>query len=151
MAEEIGFKAVIEEATPEGGKVDVGLKRDSLKIACEISITSTNEQELSNIEKCLRAGYEKVILCSPERKTLEKVKSLFSQRFGEGEKEKVLFFLPEELFSYLQTLSMAKEERVKGYKVKVEYQPVEEEEEKLKREAIAQVVLQALQRLKGGK
>jgi hypothetical protein len=151
MAEEIGFKAVIEEATPEGGKVDVGLKRDSLKIACEISITSTNEQELSNIEKCLRAGYEKVILCSPERKTLEKVKSLFSQRFGEAEKEKVLFFLPEELFSYLQTLSLSKEERVKGYKVKVEYQPVEEEEEKLKREAIAQVVLQALQRLKGGK
>jgi hypothetical protein len=46
---------------------------------------------------------------------------------------------------------VAKEERVKGYKVKVEYQPVEEEEEKLKREAIAQVVLQALQRLKGGK
>ena len=43
------------------------------------------------------------------------------------------------------------EERVKGYKVKVQYQPLEEEEKKAKREAVAQVILQSLRRQKEGK
>lgn len=41
-----------------------------------------------------------------------------------------------------------KEERVKGYRVKVQYQTVEEEENKARREAIAQVILQSLRRQK---
>jgi hypothetical protein len=40
------------------------------------------------------------------------------------------------------------EERVKEYGAKVQYQPLEEEEKKAKREAIAQVILQSLQRQK---
>jgi len=40
------------------------------------------------------------------------------------------------------------EEKVKGYRVKVQYQPLEEEEKKAKREAIAQVILQSLRRQK---
>jgi len=40
------------------------------------------------------------------------------------------------------------EERVKGYSIKVQYQPPEEEEKKAKQEAIAQVILQSLRRQK---
>jgi len=43
------------------------------------------------------------------------------------------------------------EERVKGYRVKVQYRPLEEEERKARREAIAQVILQSLRRQKEGK
>jgi hypothetical protein len=151
MAEEKGYRAVIEEPTPDGGRVDVGLGQDGKRIACEISVTSTDEQELSNIEKCLRAGYHIVILCSPERRTLEKTKSLVSQRVDEPDQDKVLFLQPEELFSYLETEAAtlaAKEERVKGYKVKVQYQPLEEEDKKARREAVAQVIIQSLRRQK---
>jgi hypothetical protein len=155
MAEEKGYKAVIEQATPDGqGKVDVSLERDGKKIACEISITSTDDQELKNIEKCLASGYGKVILCSPEKKTLENVKSLVSQKLNESEQKKVLFFQPEELFFYLEkevAAEASKEERVKGYKVKVKYQPVQDAEKKTKREAVAQVILQALKRMKDKK
>jgi hypothetical protein len=38
---------------------------------------------------------------------------------------------------------------VKGYKVKVQYQPVDEAEQKAKREAVANVILQAMKRMKG--
>jgi len=44
-----------------------------------------------------------------------------------------------------------REERVKGYKVRVQYQALEEEEKKAKREAIAQVILQSLRRQKEAK
>lgn len=152
MGEEMGYRAIVEQPTPDGqGKVDVGLEREGKRIACEISVTTTDEHELSNIEKCLRAGYDTVILCSSERRTLDKVKALASKRLKESDQEKVLFFEPEALFFYLETETASrasKEERVKGYKVKVQYQPVAETEKRTKREAVAQVILQALRRLK---
>ena len=155
IAEDKGYKATIELPLLDGlGKVDVSLEKNREKIACEISITTTGNQELQNIEKCLAAGYEKVILCSPEKKTLENVKSLASQKLKESDQKNVLFFQPEELFFYLEkeaAIEASKEERVKGYKVKVQYQPVEETEKKTKREAIAQVILQALKRMKDKK
>ncbi len=73
------------------------------------------------------------------------------QRLKEPDKEKVLFLQPEELFFYLEKEaadSVSKEERVKGYKVKVKYQPVAEAEKKTKREALAKVILKGLRRQK---
>ena len=131
--------------------MDVSLERDGKRIACEISVTTSDEQELSNIEKCLASGYEKVILCSPERKGLEKTKALVVKRLKSSNQEKVLFFQPEELFFYLEKEAASfagKEERIKGYKVKVHYQPVVEADKKIKREAVGQVILQALRRMK---
>jgi hypothetical protein len=63
----------------------------------------------------------------------------------------VLFFEPDELFLFLdeQTAKkVSKEERVKGYRVKVQYQAVSDVDKKKKREAVAQVIGQALRRLK---
>lgn len=152
MAEEKGFRAVIEQPTSDGlGKVDVSLEHDGRKIACEISVTTTDEHELSNIEKCLASGYEKVILCSPDKKNLEKIKTLVAKKLKESERERVLFLQPEELFFFLEKEAASwagKEERIKGYKVKVQYQPVEESKKKAKREAVGQVILHALKRMK---
>jgi len=152
MAEEKGYRAEIEKPTPDdSGRVDVSLEKNGRKIACEISVTSTSEQELSNIEKCLRAGYEKVILCSPEKKTLDKVKKLVLQEIKNSDQEKILFFKPEELFSHLEkeaALEESREERVKGYRVKVKFKPVKEEEKRTRGEAVAKVILQAMRRLK---
>jgi hypothetical protein len=152
IAEDKGYKATIEQPALEGqGKIDIALERNGKKIACEISITSTDDQEVRNIDKCLRAGYEKVILCSPEKRTLSNVKSLLSQRLSKSDQAKVLFLQPEELLHHLDELEAAeqnKEERIKGYKVKVQYQATKEEEKKAKREAVAQVILQAMKRMK---
>jgi len=150
MAEEKGYRAIIEQPLPDGsGSVDVGLEKDGHKVACEISVTTGEAQELKNIEKCLVAGYEQVILCSPEKKTLEKVKALLAEKYEESEKEKILLFRPEELFFHFEEQSTGeagKEEMVKGYRVKVNYKPLNEKERREKREAIAQVILQSLQR-----
>jgi len=155
IAEDKGYKATIEQPALSGqGKIDVALERNGKKIACEISITSTDEQEVKNIEKCLAEGYEKVILCSPEKKTLENVRVLVSQGLSKSDQAKVLYLQPEELLHYLDELEAAeqsKEERVKGYRVKVQYTATKEEEKKAKREAVAQVILQAMKRMKDKK
>jgi hypothetical protein len=151
IAEEKGYRAVIEASTPDGGRVDIGLEQGGKRIACEISVTSTDEQELSNIEKCLRAGYDTVILCSPERKNLERVRAFVTRKANEADREKLLFLQPEELFSFLESQAATlagKEERVKGYKVKVQYQALDEDAKKVRRDAIAQVILQSIRRQK---
>jgi hypothetical protein len=151
MAEEKGFRAIVEKKLPNGGSVDVSIEGDKKMIACEISETTTDQQEMKNIEKCLTAGYEKVILCSQEKKFLEKVQALASKGLKKSELNKVLFLQPEELYFLLEEEAAAlagKEERVKGYRVKTSFSPVREGEKKAKRDAVAKVILDAIRRMK---
>jgi len=154
-AEAYGYRAMIEQPTKDGsGSVDVHLERDRKKIACEISVTSTDKQELGNIEKRLAAGYDLVILCSPVEKILNKVKKLVAKKLTDTDQQKILFFLPAEAITYLKQQAVkgaGKEKWLKGRKVKVQFQPVAEEKEKTKLKAIGQVIVSSLRRLKGGK
>jgi hypothetical protein len=149
MAEQHGYRAVIEEATTDGkGRVDVGLARDGRKVACEISVTSTPEQELGNIHKCLASGYERILLCA-ETKFLRKIHALATSALSEPDQQKVIFLEPEALAWYFEEEAADRagtEERVKGYKVKVHFQPMEDVEKDTKRKALARVFLQSSQR-----
>ena len=149
-AEAAGYRAVIEQ--PAGiGSVDVGLERNGEKIACEISVTSTGAQELRNITKCLSAGYHEVILCSPDARSLEKVRVLATREIAEADQQRVLFLQPEELLLHLQQKAAGQnnEERtVKGYRVRVSYRPGAEKDQKTKRDAVAKVIAGALHRMK---
>jgi len=152
-AEQRGYRAVIEEPTPDGkGRVDVGLERNREKIAVEISVTTDSEQELHNIEKCLRAGYGTVIVCSSEKKNLEAIRKMISEKLSSAEQSKVLLLGPKDLVPFFDEQAAkeaSREVRVKGYRVKVEYQAVSEAEKQKKREAVGEVVAQSLRRLKG--
>lgn len=145
MAESRGYKALIEEPTPDGkGRVDVGLFRNNKKIAIEISVTTEAEWEIHNIEKCIAAGYDVVVACSNEKKNLEGIKRKIEASLDMAMKSKVLIFEPEQLFQYLDQ-EVAKdattESRMKGYRIKVEYDPLTENEQKSKEKSIAQVIL----------
>lgn len=152
IAEDKGYKSTIELPVFDGtGRVDVSLERNGRKIACEISISSTDDQELKNIQKCLAAGYEKVVVCSPDKKSLNSIKVLVEKNIVGADQSKVFFFQPEDLLLFLEedaAAEMTREERVKGYIVKVQYQAASEEEKKAKREAVANVIVQALKRMR---
>lgn len=77
-----------------------------------------------NIANYLAAGYESVILCCPDKKSLGETQSSNSPRLEEIHRDKVLFMEPEEIIFFLEkeaARSSQKEERIKGYKVKVQY------------------------------
>ena len=61
VARELGFKAQIEKPVLDGaGVVDVSIEKSGIRIACEVSITTTAAWEVKNVLKCLRAGYDRV-------------------------------------------------------------------------------------------
>jgi hypothetical protein len=152
-AESRGYRAVIEQPILDGlGSVDVALEKGGWRLACEISVSSTPEQELGNVHKCVAAGFDHVAVVSTEKKTLTKAAAIVAASLGEAECARVRFFTPEELFAYLETQeaqSESSEETVKGYKVKVQYRAVSDKEKDTRRQAISQVILKALKRLKG--
>src|SRR5439155_11091472 len=73
LAEDKGFKATIEKPVLGGkGSIDVALEKNGRLIACEIAVSTTSGWELGNIQKCLAAGFEIVLVISPEKKNLTK-------------------------------------------------------------------------------
>ncbi len=152
MAEAKGYRATMEAPTPDGkGRVDVLLEKESEKIACEISVTTDEIHELENIRKCLASGYGEVIVCAEDRKKLEKIRKLASEKVDPNDQPNVLFFTPEELMSYLaakDAKDVFEEEKIKGYNVRVHHPGGNEPDKMEKRRAVADVILKSVRRLK---
>jgi TraM recognition site of TraD and TraG len=151
FAEDRDFKVTVEQPVLGGaGSVDLALERDNLRIACEISVSSPTDYELKNIQKCLAAGFAHVVVVSSDQKTLNKIRRRATEELQAETLESVSFLLPEEVLSFLEARApvIANEKTVKGYRVKVKYQPVSQAEQRSRKEAIGQTILQAMKRLK---
>jgi len=155
IAEGAGYRATIEATTPDGnGRVDVLIEKDNEKIACEITVTTDEVHELENIKKCLSSGYSEVMVCSEDKRKLEKIKKLASDQVDAKDQPNILFFTPEDLVSYFTgkgTKDVVEEKKIKGYRVKVTHPGYDDMEKAKKRQSVADVILKSFQRLKGKK
>lgn len=81
------------------------------------------------------------------------MKDFVLSQIGKEKCQRIDFFMPEELFLFLESLDAqteSKRETVRGYKVNVQYRPLAEVEKTTRKQAISQVIFQAVKRLKGG-
>jgi type IV secretory system conjugative DNA transfer VirD4/TraG family protein/type IV secretion system coupling TraD/TrwB family protein len=151
VAEERGYRALIEHQIDNGaGHIDVALLSDKIKIACEVSITTSVDHELGNIQKCIMAGFDPVILLASETKHLRKLQSYIEPRLSETEVPKVRFFLPDDFVAFIDqhgSENPKKETIVKGYKVKVNFKALDEKDQKARRESIAKILVQSMKRM----
>ena len=154
-AEANGWRAVIEERILDGfGNVDVALRKGEHALACEIGITTSPEHEVGNIQKCLAAGFERVVVVSPEKKSLNQIKSRAAADLDKEQANKVSYCSPEELFDLLDGLEAESSSRgmtVRGYKVKVRYKASKPEEKEEKRSAVSAVIAKAMKRMRRNK
>ena len=152
IAHDRGFRAVIEQEILDGtGRVDVALKRDGLSVACEISVTTSGEQELANVQKCLAAGYNEVIVISSDPKHLKSIEKFATTNLEAGYEDRVLFLNPESFIAHLDELdarSETREETVRGYTVKVTHAKVDAAEADQRRKAVAQVIAKSLKQMR---
>jgi hypothetical protein len=149
-AQERGFRATMEAPVSEGGRVDVSLEHGGTRIACEISVSSTPEQELGNVRKCLAAGYGQVILLSSDARRVQSLRTSVLAGLTEPDHEKVHFLLPQGLIARLDEIaaaSQATETTVRGYRVKVTHKPVDPREAEERRKAIAKVIATSLKQI----
>jgi hypothetical protein len=123
----------------------VVLEKEGRRIACEISVTSTVEQEMGNLRKCLAAGFVDVFMICAEAKTLNGLKKAAEGDIGAKALEKVKFVNPEVLFASAELLDGAqKEQTVRGYKVHNHLVPMSDREAAERRRAVALVMLKGM-------
>ncbi|RJX18443.1 MAG: DUF87 domain-containing protein [Desulforudis sp.] len=152
LAEERGYKAAIEESVLGGtGIVDVSLQKEKEKIACEITVTTSPSHELENIQKCLAAGYEMVLVLSHEKSQLNKIRQLAIEALDTAMQEKICYFTPEELIVFLDERQSPKREQqktIRGYKVRVNYTESERAQQKQRQDAIAKLIVNSMKKMK---
>lgn len=102
-----GWQTTIEKQVLDGlGSVDVALEKDGRSVACEISITSTTDYETGNIQKCMAAGFQNVVLVSSDKKILAQARNAICEALNPEQIKRVRFLTPEELFSFVETLEI---------------------------------------------
>jgi Type IV secretion-system coupling protein DNA-binding domain len=147
-AQERGYLAVLEAPVLDGaGKVDLSLTKNGRRIACEISVTTSKGWELGNLEKCLAAGYDEVILVMRDERQLKAMSKHLREQLDERTRERARCCTPDEVIAYLDELDSGappSEETVRGYKVKVTRSRIDLREVKERRQAIAEVLARSL-------
>ena len=148
LAEERGFRAVIEEAV-EGGQIDVALYREDLSIACEISVTSTPQYEAQNLAKCSQGRFSRVFAIAADTKRLKAIETAAKARLSDEEMGCIDFLTPEHVAAALDAFAAQSDEAsvVRGYRVKVSRTIVGADEAKDRRSAIARVIAQSMRGL----
>lgn len=147
LGEERGFRAIIE-ADASDGKADILLKRGSLTIACEISISTSVDHEVENLRKCISAKFTRIFfICSNKRR-----RDTVAKRIKEVAAQSLIDFLsPEDICAALDNIACADataESTVCGYKIKVTRQSVSHADVAERRSAVAGVIARSLRQTK---
>jgi hypothetical protein len=146
----MGYRATIEKPLPDrSGSVDVALEKEGLSIAIEISVTTSPDQELGNIRKCLAEPFNHVCWISTEAKKVISVTKLVESSLGESERSRLRLCAVEELFAFIEQIEAQRTsttENVRGYRVKVNYAASGQEDKSARRKTVAQVIARAMKR-----
>jgi hypothetical protein len=144
LAEERGFRAVVEEDIGEGRSVDVLLRRDDYTVACEISVTTEIDHELANIVKCASLGYSRILfIASSKRKRDQMLRRAAEAVPGAP----IVAVAPEEVVAALESLEVPPgptEATVRGYKVKVKRQAISPGDVAARRSTVAEIIARSL-------
>jgi hypothetical protein len=158
-ARALGFFAVVESPIP--GKTvraaDLGLKRESLTIAVEITVTTTTDHEFGNVKKCLDAGYSRVAVVSPEPERLEAIATAVEAGLGAEAARKVTYHTPDGFIAELRKLAVVEvvkpappvtlgELTIRGFKVKRRGTELSVEEQKAKESAAVKILAETMKR-----
>lgn len=154
VAEPLGFISTIEEKVLDGqAHIDVWLKRKDLIIACEFSLTNTEEYESDKIIKCLKGGIPRFAVICEDEKKLRKIKALIRSK-GERELAKrVGYFQLDPFIEYLKALPVEppnkSEKTYRGYKAIHSYSTASPEEQRAKDEEAHRIIADVMSNPEG--
>ena len=114
-AESLGYIVTEEEPVPGSqGRADLVLRRAERVIACEISVTTNAEEELSNITKCLSGGYPQIVLISTSERKLRNIEARMRETLTADDLARIHFQTPENLLDQLRAWAQGEPETAPG-------------------------------------
>jgi DNA helicase HerA-like ATPase len=125
LGQDRNYKATTEYLTKDGGRIDVVLEQNGLKIGFEISETNTPAYEVQNIKKCLKAGCIPVIMISKNKNHLNAIQKLANAALSKKDRNLVKFLQPDEIPKLLDGFAVFpqnQEEVIKGFRIVTEFE-----------------------------
>lgn len=151
VAQDRGFKVSVEEPILDGsGRVDVAISGDDVRIACEITVTTTPEHELGNVLKCLAAGYDKILVVSSAERHLKSVEKHVSTNLSAEQNEQVLFLSPDAAIEIIDGLSKVPDgpKKLRGYTVTVTKKSVSSADAQARQTTVNRLIADSVRRMK---
>lgn len=150
-AEGMGYRASIEKQIQGGnGSVDVVLEKGNVSIAIEVSVTTTSDHEVGNIQKCLAEPFTHICFVATDAKKLASVTRAVEPVLNAPDRSRLRLCAIDDLFAFIEQLesqNATTTKNVRGYKVKVNYAPVgTDEDKKARRKTVAQVIAKAIRK-----
>jgi hypothetical protein len=142
-----GYIVTLEEVLPDGGRVDVALRRGGTSIAVEIALTLNLDHEVENVRKCLAAGFGLVAAVSLDGRFLARLGKRLAAVLSEGDRSRVKVQKPEEFLEILAT-EEPPPTTVRGYTVRVVTPGTDHEDVRRRQRVIAELIARKAQRLK---
>lgn len=147
IAEKYDFIATVEKSVLGGtGRIDVALDNGTVRVACEIAVTNTVEYEVRNIQKCLSAGYDRIVVLSLREDHLRDIEQAAKTTLANSQLDRLSFLEPQNFHVFLESLSNETSNKpldavkVNGYRVKTSYAEISVAEA----EVIGQTLLEVL-------
>lgn len=157
VGEQMGFRPMLEMPTSAGREsIDVGLLRHDMRIACEISVTTTIDHEVGNVRKCLRENFDMIAVITSDERRLRQIEAAVTGCFDASEAIKVRYFQPEAFLQFLLTLTpppeppplpsapASRESVRKGYKVRRVFTQLTPEERAARESAALKLITDEL-------
>lgn len=152
-AEAHGWGATVEEKVLDGaGIVDVALRKGGRSVACEITSTTTAEHEIGNIQKCLAAGFDTVILIPTDKRAVKRLQKAVVKGLGKEAVGQVHVAGTGEAIGILSKLGegpLVTESTVRGYRVRAKVGRSVESPAGRPAQVVSQVIAKTLRRIKG--
>src|SRR6185437_3143638 len=154
-ARALGFLAEVEKQVSGDSNqaADLLLRRGELRIAVEIALTTTTNQEFGNVKKNLDAGFERVAVVAIKQERLEQIAAAVRAGLSPESAAKVGYYSPDDFISELRRLVESagplpgptnEEHRTRGYKVRRHGPELSLEERKAKETTAIQVIAKAM-------
>lgn len=84
FAQSRGYTAELEKRLPSGQYVDIHLASHEEMVAVEISVVTDVLREIRNMEKCLDAGYDRVLALFVDETAIPEVTAETQKRWPDG-------------------------------------------------------------------
>lgn len=156
-AQKLGFHAEVEKQLASGSNdaADLVLRRGSVEMALEITITTSVDHEFGNVKKCLAAGFSRVAVIATRRKHLDEIAAAVQGGLGSEAAAKVAYQTPDEFLAELHKLAKASEEpppseplaktgKILGFEINRNFPKLSPEEQRANQQAIHAVALKAM-------
>jgi len=149
LGQQRGFLSELEKETKNGGRIDVTLQKDDVRIAVEISVSNTIDYEVQNIQKCLKENYTKVYMVSESKVHLSNIRKRTKETIENKDFRKVSFGSPAHFLTYLNTFEEKPKEqikRVRGYRVKIHQSEDSDVDKQSRNSKIQNIILKAVKK-----